>query len=102
MYEQTHYNEVLQAVVDEFSLDVSKIPQVQWTAWRVAIKRLFDQNILISEIISAIPEAGKKMQWPQNVTFWKRIEDVVYLNRKHREKTVKVNTGMTGLSDLLK
>lgn len=101
MYKQEHYNEVLQSVIDQFSLDVTRIPQVQWVAWRVAIKRLFDQNILISEIVSAIPGASKKMDWPSNTAFFHRIEDIVYLNRKHKEQVVKVDTGLTGLRDLL-
>ena len=100
MYKQEYYNQILQAITTQFSLDVSKIPQVQWTAWRVAIKRLFDQNILIDEIISAIPQASKKMDWPSNTAFFHRIEDIVYLNRKHTEKVVKVDASMSGLSDL--
>lgn len=102
MYRREHYNEVLDAVVNAFSLDPDRIPNVQWMAWRVAIKRLFDQGILIKEIVAAIPQASKKLDWPSNTAFFHRIEDIVYLNRKHQEKIVRVDTGPSGLSDLLK
>jgi hypothetical protein len=98
MYSQEHYNEVLNAIVKEFHLDVPKIPGVQWVAWRVAIKRLFDQDILIREIIEAIPQASKKMDWPQNTAFFHRIEDIVYLNRKRKEKIIKVDEGLTKIT----
>lgn len=101
MFKAEHYNTVLQAITDQFNIDVAKVPQVQWTAWRVAIKRLFLQGILIDEIISAIPQASKKMDWPSNTSFFHRIEDIVYLNRKHTEPVVKLDTGMVGLSGLL-
>lgn len=97
MYKAEYYNQILQALVDQFSLDTSKIPNVQWVAWRVAIKRLFDQNILIDEIISAIPQASKKMDWPTNTAFFHRIEDIVYLNRK-KQPQVKINEGLTKLT----
>lgn len=102
MYKKEYYNKILQAIVDTFSLDTTKIPNVQWVAWRVAIKRLFDQGILIDEIISAIPQASKKMDWPSNTAFFHRIEDIVYLNRKHTEKVVKVDTGIQSIKDLLR
>lgn len=98
MFKQEHYNAVLQAIVDQFNIDPKCVPQVQWIAWRAAIKRLFLQDILIQEIIDAIPQASKKLEWPTNTSFFHRVEDIVYLNRRKKEQVVKVDTGLTKIT----
>lgn len=99
MYKQAHYIQVLDAVTKEYKL--RSLPDWQWIAWRVSIKRLFDQGISIREILAAIPEAGEKRKWPGDAKFWKRVEDIVYLHRKNTERIVTVDSGMSGLRDLL-
>lgn len=98
VYKKEWFDNIINEICRQFSIEQKLIPNVQQRSWRVAIKRLFDQNILIDEIISAIPQASKKMYWPTNTAFFHRIEDVVYLNRKKRERVVKVNEGLTKLS----
>lgn len=98
MFKQEHYNQILQAIVDQFNIDPKNVPQVQWIAWRSAIKRLFLQGILIQEIIDAIPGASKRLDWPTNTSFFHRIEDIVYLNRRKKEQVVKVNDGLTKIT----
>jgi hypothetical protein len=100
MYPQAYYNVILNCIVEEFNLDVRKIPDWQWGAWRAAIKRLFDQDVFIKEITHAIPEAGEKKKWPGSTAYFKRLEDVVLKNRREREPAVK-KYGMTGLGTLL-
>lgn len=100
MYPQAYYTCILNCIVEEFDLDVRKIPDWQWGAWRASIKRLFEQDVLIKEITRAIPEAGEKKKWPGSTAFFHRLEDVILKNRRERNPAVKVN-GMTGLGNLL-
>lgn len=86
-YAAVHYKQVLDAVVSRFSMDEDRVPDWQWLAWRSAIKRLFDQDLLISEILGAIDEAAEKRKWPDAVGFWKRVEDVCLKNRREQRRS---------------
>lgn len=101
-YKAAYYDEIFREVYKRFGIEIKDAPRHIWVAWHTQVKRMFDKGILIKEIVAAIPEAGEKRKWPIDTGFWKRVEDIVYLHRKEEKKTVKVDTGMTSLKDLLK
>ena len=102
MYKQDHYNQVLKIVQDRYQIQSSDLPPNIWIAWRVQIKKMFDEGILISEINNAIPEAENKKQWPLDTSFWHRVHDVVLKNRYERRPVVKVDKGTESIADLLR
>jgi hypothetical protein len=99
-YKREHYDAVLQAVQGRFDIKSGDLSPSIWIAWRVAIKRMFDEGILIREIIQAIPEAGERRHWPGGTAFWHRVKDVVLKNR--RESTTIRITGMQSSSEILR
>ena len=74
VYKKEHYNSVLNAIIESYGLNVAKIPDWTFAAWRSATKRLFDQGILIKEIQDALPEAADKKKWPGTPGIFHRIE----------------------------
>lgn len=62
---------------------------------------LFDNDIIASEAIAVIPDMDKR-QWPAGTGFFSRVRDLCLLQRKQREKMLKVDTGPSSLADLLK
>jgi hypothetical protein len=100
-YKQEHYNEIFKHIQEKYSLSNEDIPKHIWIAWRVSIKRMFDEGILISEIIGALPEAEMKGHWPHGTAFWHRVKDVVLKNRHYARKAVKVDEGMQSLASLM-
>jgi hypothetical protein len=98
-YRQQHYNTVIGAIQQEFGIKNTDLPGHIWIAWRVAIKRMFDDGLLIKEIVAAIPEAAEKRRWPDGTSFMRRLHDVALKNR--REAWTARRDGMHGLGDIL-
>jgi hypothetical protein len=73
----------------------------EWIAWRVQLKRMFDLEISIAEILSAIDEATDKKKWPGGTAFWHRVCDVVLKNRHEARPTVKTDDGPSSMHDIL-
>lgn len=98
-YKSEYFNTVIQSIEKKYGA-----PAPRWlqAPWRVQIAKLFDDGILISEIIAALDEAMDAKKWPMNTGLMKRVKDIVYLHRKEEKKTVKVDSGMQSLKDLLK
>lgn len=101
MYRREHYNVVLDAIIKQFGINQATVPDWQWTAWRVSIKRLFDNGYLIKEIVGAIEQAGEKRKWPIDRKLFTRIEDVILLRRREIEPITKIDTGPQSLRNLL-
>lgn len=100
-YPATYYKQVIDAVLQTFDIPVQHVPAWQFIAWRVAIKRMFDNGILIAEMLQALREAGAKRQWPRGVALFHRLEDVVLKNRREQRPTVQVESAFTSIGDVL-
>lgn len=82
-FKQEYYNEVIWNIGQVFK--IKKISRELFLIWKNHIKGLFLKNILISEIKSAIREAGNKKIFPQSTGFFKRIELIVLKNRREEQ-----------------
>ena len=103
-YEPNHYNAIFRAMRERCGEDwYLSIRPTQWNIWRRQIKeRLFDQNFLIADVIASLDEALGKKKWPSRTAFIHRIEDICWLHRRYATPVVKIDTGMQGISSLLR
>jgi hypothetical protein len=63
-YQAIHYTMVFEAFRTHWGdAWYSSVNPDQWNIWRRQIKALFDEGILIKEIIAAIPEASEPRKW---------------------------------------
>lgn len=98
-YPTSCYNQVLNHLTERFNL--KDVAPGQWIIWRHHIKTLFDQDILIKEILAAVDEAAEKGKWPQGTGFFSRVRDIVLVHRKQTERVVTVDRGFTSLGEIL-
>lgn len=71
--------------------------------WRKQIKELFfDQDILISEMITGMDEACEKGKWPIGKIFFHRLQDVCLKNRREHQPIIQVDRGMESIKNLIK
>lgn len=110
-YDPEDYNRIFRAMKSEFGDTwYNSIQPYQWNIWRKHIKVMFfDQGYLINEMIAAIPESAKKMQWPMGRAYFSRLHDVCDVNRRYRKKhiategseNVATNRGMESMGSLV-
>lgn len=101
-YRAEHYNVILKVVQERFQIANDDLPPDIWIAWRVSLKRMFDEGILIAEILAAIPEAGRRLRWPGRTAFWKRVRDVVLKNRRETRPPVRIERGAEQIGRILR
>jgi len=99
-YKQEYYNQIFKVIQEKYHIENEDLPDNIWIAWRVAIKSMFDEGILIKEILSALPEAEEKKHWPFDTSFWHRVNDIVLKNRREIKPTFKENK-TESIKDLL-
>lgn len=73
-----------------------------YNAWQRQIKHLFfDKDITAAEVISCLEEASGKKRWPMGTGFFKRVDDVLWKNRRERPTNTYENKGPESVSTLL-
>lgn len=100
-YPAEAYNIVLKKVQTLFKLDNGSLTREMWIRWRSQIKQLFNDGLLVDEILAALEEAAEnKKNWPTGTAFWWRVRDVALLKKRDRPKPLVVNEGPKAIGSL--
>lgn len=99
-YPQEAYTRILKYLQQKFKIDTYSLPGHVWIAWRKSIKKLFEQNFTVDEVLGAVEEACNKKLWPSNTAFWHRVEDVCLKNRHEVRPTIR-RDGLEGIRGVL-
>lgn len=104
-FDPKHYNMVFEEMKRLFGQQwYDSVDWPTWgVVWRSQIKhRFFEQDILIREMVAAMPEACEKGKWPQGKSFFERLENVCLKNRREARPTIIPDRGMQPAADILK
>ena len=69
-----------------------------------AVKRIFDDNFTVDQIVAALDEAKQRRRWPTGTSFWRRVHDILLVHRREHEPggdKPLVDSGPTPIASLL-
>lgn len=97
-YKKEHYQQVFQAISERYSIEYP--PYGFYPAAMSLVKRMFDDDLTIQNIVAALPEAQEKRKWPVGTGFLKRLHQVALKNRREYNP-FKIYDGVKSLGSLL-
>lgn len=100
-YPAACYNQIFEEVKRRFGMTNASLTNDEWIGWRVQVKKMFDNNVSVAEILGALDEAAEKRHWPGGTAFWHRVYDVVLKNRREQLGPVKQDRGMEAFGSVL-
>lgn len=94
------YNDVIRELKRRWN--IPRLKKGLRIIWIMGMKRIFVDGFTAENIFSVYDEAMRKSRWPMRTPFFRRIHDLLLLQRKQREQTPTMNRGLEGIKELLR
>ena len=92
------YSDVIRELKKRWNID--RLKNGQRIIWIMGMKRIFLDGFTADDIFRVFDQAMIKGKWPAKTPFFRRVHDLLLLERKP-EKTVTINEGFQSLASIL-